>query len=74
MLNLGALVTLRAGLWGIQVIEYKYLLFSSKASDFDAILREIGPFGIWQKKIFGWMCLASMAAGMGVVVYVFTGF
>jgi len=51
----------------------KTLFSSNKMSDFDDILKEIGPFGIWQKKIFAWMCLTSMAPGIAAVVYVFTG-
>ena len=42
--------------------------------DYESLLKHIGQFGSWQRRIFFWMCLVSGASGLFVVVYVFTGF
>ena len=45
-----------------------------KTIDYESLLKHIGQFGSWQRRIFFWMCLVSGASGLFVVVYVFTGF
>ena len=42
--------------------------------DFDSILKQIGYFGKWQKRIFFYLSFTSFAAGLLVVVYTFTAF
>ncbi|XP_040573548.1 organic cation transporter protein [Lepeophtheirus salmonis] len=46
---------------------------TQKVIDFNSILDEIGGFGKWQKKNFFLLWLTSMAAGLAVVVFSFTG-
>ena len=41
---------------------------------YDDILKHIGQFGKWQKRIHFWLWLASAASGLVVVVYSFTAF
>ena len=41
--------------------------------DYDEVLDYIGQFGWFQIKIFFWLSFASAAAGLAVVVFVFTG-
>uniref|UniRef100_A0A0K2TL63 Major facilitator superfamily (MFS) profile domain-containing protein n=1 Tax=Lepeophtheirus salmonis TaxID=72036 RepID=A0A0K2TL63_LEPSM len=43
------------------------------AIDFNSILEEIGGFGKWQRKNFLLLWLTSMAAGLAIVVFSFTG-
>ena len=42
--------------------------------DYDEVLEYIGQFGWFQRKIFLWLSLVSAAAGLAVVVFVFTAF
>ena len=41
--------------------------------NYDEVLEYIGQFGTFQRKVFLWMSLFSAAAGLAVVVFVFTG-
>lgn len=42
--------------------------------DYDDILKHIGQFGTWQKRIHFWLWLVSAASGLCVVVYSFTAY
>lgn len=41
--------------------------------NYDEVLEYIGQFGMFQRKIFFWLSFVSAAAGLAVVVFVFTG-
>jgi len=41
--------------------------------DYDEVLRYIGQFGTFQKRIFFWLWLVSAGGGLAVMVFAFTG-
>ncbi len=42
--------------------------------DYDEVLKHIGQFGRWQKRIHFLMWITSAIGGLAVVVFVFTAF
>ena len=47
---------------------------TKSALDYDEVLRHIGQFGPWQRKIHFLLWLTSAAGGLAVVVFTFTAF